>query len=462
MNDIMLTLADAAKVLSARLTGDGAAAYTHVGTDSRAVKPGELFVALAGEQFDGHDFVEQALKDGAVGAIVQAGRSWPAGLNLIEVPDTLAALTQLAADWRLRFSMPVIAVTGTNGKTTVKEMIAAILRKDVGEEAVLATAGNLNNHIGLPLMLLRLRAHHRYAVLEMGMNHFGEIRHLTLLGKPNVALVNNAGAGHLEYLGSVEGVARAKGEIYEGLAANGVAILNADDEFAPYWRQCSAGHRTLEFGFHDAAVTAEEVELAGLGSRFMLHSPVGEVAVALRVPGVHNVRNALAAAAAAMAVGLDASEIAAGLAAYNGTKGRLQQKATPAGGLVIDDTYNANPNSMRAAIDVLARQPAPQLLVLGDMGEVGAEIEARHAEVGAYARQVGIGQLYAVGENMRHAVEAFGAGAHWYGDQSALIAALAGAVDAKTTVLVKGSRFMKMERVVEALTHPAGQAGGKV
>jgi UDP-N-acetylmuramoyl-tripeptide--D-alanyl-D-alanine ligase len=457
----MLTLDELARALGGTLHGDGDTKFARVNSDSRSVGAGDLFVALVGEHFDGNNFVEQAIRDGAAAALVTRGRQWPAGPSLIEVDDTLDALGRLGAYWRSRFPLPVVGITGTNGKTSVKEMLAAVLRHQVGDEGVLATAGNLNNQIGVPLMLSRIRNTHRYAVLEMGMNHFGEIHYLTNLAKPQVALVNNAGAGHLEFLGSVEGVARAKGEIYEGLAEDGIVVFNADDDYAGYWRGLANGRRVLDFGLNDAAVRASKVEVGPLQSGFVLHTPNGEAPVTLRVPGLHNVRNALAAAAAATALGLSTADIAAGLATYGGTKGRLQQKRAANGALVIDDTYNANPNSMRAAIDVLAAQQAPRILALGDMGEVGAEVATAHHEVCAYAKAAGIECLFTTGEQMQQAVTAFGANGRWFADHVSLAAAVTNNMTATSTVLVKGSRFMRMERVVDALTSPANMAGAE-
>ncbi|MFC4159959.1 UDP-N-acetylmuramoyl-tripeptide--D-alanyl-D-alanine ligase [Chitinimonas lacunae] len=459
----MSTLADAATVLGAPLIGDGSLAFCRVVTDSRTIRPGDLFVALSGERYDGHDFVTAALAAGAVAAVVEPGRQWPPGTSRIEVGDPLAALGRLAADWRARCQPVVVAITGTNGKTSVKEMVGAILRRHAGAESVLATEGNLNNHIGVPLMLLRLEPRHRYAVLEMGMNHFGEIAYLTGLARPQVALVNNAGAGHLEYLGSVAGVAKAKGEIFSGLAAEGVAVINADDEFADYWRTLALGRQVIDFALDQrAAVGARAIDGDALTTRFTLTTPEGEAAVELRVPGRHNVANALAAAAVGLALGLPTEAIAAGLSDYAGVKGRLQPKRAASGALLIDDTYNANPNSMRAAIDVLAELTGPRWLVLGDMGEIGGEVEARHAEIGAYARERGIERLFTLGKQMSHAAAAFGEGASIHASREALLDALAAEPVPAASILVKGSRFMQMERVVAGLIDPAGCAGTKV
>lgn len=458
MNDAMLTLAEAAAALGLP-PGHGAdAAFVRVTTDSRDVRPGDLFVALRGDRFDGHDFVAQALTGGAVGALVEAYHPALAALGdrapLLVVADPLAALGQLAAAWRARFALPLAAITGSSGKTTVKEMVAAVLRHVAGDAAVLATAGNLNNHIGVPQMLLRLRPEHRYAVIEMGMNHYGEIRYLTGLARPEVALVNNAGTAHIGHFGSTRGIAEAKGEIFEGLSAGGCAVINLDDEFAGYWQGLAADHRQLGFGLEQGEVRARALAQAPLSSRFVLLTPAGEAPVELPAPGLHNVRNALAAAAVCHALGLAPAQIAAGLATFAGAKGRLQLKRAFNGALLVDDSYNANPDSIRAAIDVLAGLPGARWLVLGDTGEID-DVALRHAELGAYARGKGFAGFYAVGEDMRHAVEAYGEGARWFAGHAELAAALRPQLAAGDSVLVKGSRFMRMEQVVDALAAAA-------
>ena len=454
MNNVMLTLAAAAAALNATWRGDGAVAFLRVTTDSRDIQPGDLFVALKGERFDGHDFVADVLSRGAAMAMVEAGHACLAALpeaaSLLLVDDTLAGLGRLAAHWRRQFELPVVAVTGSSGKTTVKEMLATVLRLKAGHDAVLATTGNLNNHIGVPLMLLRLRAQHRYAVIEMGMNHFGEIAYLSGLAAPTVALVNNAGTAHIEFLGSPAGIAQAKGEIFESLADSGTAVINLDDAFAGYWQSLNKSRVRLGFGLLQGEIQAREVDMQPLSSRFTLHTPTGEAPVHLPTPGLHNVRNALAVAAAAHALGLSSSEIAAGLAAFAGAKGRLQQKRAANGALLIDDSYNANPSSIQAAIDVLAALPAPRYLVLGDTGEID-DVAKRHAELGSYAKAKGLENLYATGQGMRHAVAAFGDGGAWFESHAELLAALKPRVTADTVVLVKGSRFMRMEQIVEAL-----------
>jgi UDP-N-acetylmuramoyl-tripeptide--D-alanyl-D-alanine ligase len=460
---MMLTLREAAQALKAKLhASDSQLTFNRVTTDSRDIRAGDLFVALKGERFDAHDFVAAALAQGAVAALVQhdskVAEQAPASGNCIVVKDTLAALGELAKYWRAQHAhIPLIGVTGSNGKTSVKEMLASICNVAAGgEQYVHATKGNLNNHIGLPLTVLGIQPEHRYVIAEMGMNHFGEIDYLTHIAQPDVAVVNNAGAAHLEALGSVQGVAQAKGEIFGGLVANGTAIINADDQFAPLWQQLAATQRIVTFGLQ-GEITAKNIELLPTGSQFSLHTPAGEAAVRLAVPGEHNVRNALAAAAAAMAAGVSLAQVAQGLTQWAGVKGRLQAKTAANGAAILDDTYNANPDSMKAAIDVLAAIGAkgvPTILVLGDMGEVGADAVERHQEIGGYAAQSQINHLVAVGTEMQYAVEAFNAqrsGATHCADHAAAIAAVAAVLTPSSQVLVKGSRFMRMETVVEGL-----------
>ncbi|GHD64811.1 UDP-N-acetylmuramoyl-tripeptide--D-alanyl-D-alanine ligase [Jeongeupia chitinilytica] len=452
---MMLTLHAAAQAVGGAVQGDATASFARVTTDSRDIREGDLFVALRGDRFDGHDFADAALAQGAAAVLVETGGTG----NRIVVADTLAALGALASHWRDVIAPRLIAITGSNGKTSVKEMTAAILAAHAGADAVLATRGNLNNHIGVPLTLLGLRAQHRYAVVEMGMNHFGEIDYLTRMARPDVALVNNAGAAHLEALGSVEGVARAKGEIFAGLADGGTAVLNADDVYAPLWRSLAAGKPQTGFGLGaEADVRATDIIAGALDSRFVMATPAGNAVVQLGVPGVHNVRNALAATAAALALAVPLVICTAGLAAYHGVKGRLERKTAARGALLIDDSYNANPDSMKAAIDVLVRIGADQqrrtLLVLGDIGEVGDDAPARHAEVGAYAKTAGVQHLFTLGEHMREAAAAFGS--RHFDTLDALLAALTPETGSDAAVLVKGSRFMRMERVVDALVNEQG------
>jgi UDP-N-acetylmuramoyl-tripeptide--D-alanyl-D-alanine ligase len=413
------------------------------------VKPGELFVALRGERFDGHAYARECLDKGAAAVLVDEmgmdGTLQPA----LVVANTRLALGRLAAYWRGKFDIPLAAITGSNGKTTVKEMLAAILRTAAGaEEGVLSTQGNLNNDIGLPLTLFRLNAAHRYAVIEMGMNHEGEISYLTRLARPTVALVNNATPAHLGGLGSVEAIARAKGEIFEGLATDGTAIVNADDAFADFWRKLAATRRVMTFGLKNQADVSAAYRLGPESSELELRTPQGEIAVILPVAGLHNVANALAAATAALAMDIALPVIAHGLSSFGGVKGRLQRKPGCNGALVIDDTYNANPASMKAAIDVLAARTGTRLLVLGDMGELGEDAAALHAEIGRYAREAGLEGLITLGDLSREIARAFGPQARHYDTPEQLAADLRARMNPTTTVLVKGSRFMRMERVV--------------
>lgn len=445
----MMRLAEAALATQGILSGEDAV-FARVVTDSRKAGPGDLFVALRGERFDGHDFVAQCLAAGAVAAMVDSG--WKGeGKNLLRVADTRLALGALAAHWRSKFAIPFAAVTGSNGKTTVKEMLAAIARAAAGPDAVLATEGNLNNDIGLPMTLFRLEPAHRYAIIEMGMNHPGEISYLTRLARPDVALVNNAQPAHLEGLGSVEAVARAKGEIFEGLAVQGTAAINADDAYAPLWKTLAAPRHVLTFGLEQPADVSASYQLEAEHSLLELATPQGSAKLVLPVPGMHNIRNALAATTAALAIGIALEHVVAGLSGFGGVKGRLQRKAGCCGIQVIDDTYNANPASMRAAIAVLAKAPGRRLFVMGDMGELGADAGAMHAAIGAAAKEAGIERLFALGELSREAAARFGARASHFDTVEGLWDALRGELDGNVTVLVKGSRFMRMERVVDLL-----------
>ena len=450
----MFELELAAKGIGARRHG-GKAEVLRVSTDSRSLAAGDLFVALRGGNFDGHAYVAQAFDQGAAAAMVAEGElakhpEW-AGKPLLEVDDTRLGLGRLAAWWRKEMGVPLVAVTGSNGKTTVKEMIAAILRRQAGMEAVLATQGNLNNDIGVPLTLLSLRREHRYGVIEMGMNHPGEIAYLTSLAKPDAAVVNNAQAAHLAGLGSVEAVARAKGEIFQGLAQDGVAVINADDPYADLWRELAGRRRTIFFGLDQPADVGAEYRLDVLASALEIHTPEGNASATLCVPGVHNVRNALAAAAAALALGVKPEIIGQGLTAFAGVKGRLQNKAGLHGAILIDDTYNANPGSVTAAIRVLAATAGKKVLVLGDMGELGGKAAELHAGIGAAAREAGVDRLLALGENSIHAARAFGAGGQHFEYIEDLLAEAENELAPGVTLLVKGSRFMQMERVIKGL-----------
>ncbi|RJG04574.1 UDP-N-acetylmuramoyl-tripeptide--D-alanyl-D-alanine ligase [Noviherbaspirillum sedimenti] len=438
----------------ARLTQD--AAFTGVSTDSRSVAAGKLFVALKGERFDAHDYLEQVAAQGAAAVLVERV---PAGFSLpaLVVPDTRAALGEMAAWWRRQFVLPVIGVTGSNGKTTVKEMIAAILAAAHGAEHILATRGNLNNDIGVPLTVFRLDANCRAAVIELGMNHPGEIAVLTAIAQPLVGLVNNAQREHQEFMASVAAVAEENGAVIRGLPADGIAVFPADDPFTPLWRGYAGGRRVLGFGFNPEAEVRGEYTPNAFGSDIRITAGAQQFSVKLAAAGEHNVRNALAAAACALAIGIDGETVRRGLEAFAPVDGRLQRKTAVNGALVIDDTYNANPDSVRAAIDVLAQAPAPRLLVLGDMGEVGDQGLQFHQEVGAYAAARGIERLLTLGEMARDASAAFGPGATHFDNIEEINHAAAAGLAPNATVLVKGSRFMKMERVVTHLV--SGIAG---
>ncbi len=447
----MMLLSQAAQAIGAKLVGQDVR-FTSVSTDSRNIARGDLFVALRGENFDGAKFVAGAAQLGAAAAVINAdsytGEQPPCPLLL--VPDTRLALGRLAAYWRAQFAIPVVALTGSNGKTTVKEMLASILRVGAGdEEAVLATQGNLNNDIGMPLTLLRLRKGHRYAVIEMGMNHPGEIDYLTRIARPDVAIVNNAASAHLAGLGSLEGVARAKGEIFAGLTDNGVAIINADDAYAGLWQELAQPHRVSRFALDAEAEVSACWDVTAFGIQMEIATPQGNANVQLRVPGAHNARNALAATAAAVALNIPLSAIAAGLESFSGVAGRLQRRVARGGATVIDDTYNANPDSMRAALKVLAQQPGRRIFVMGDMGELGGDAPRLHGEIGAEARRLGVHELLGLGELTKQAVQQFGTNGHHFDTLEALLAALDERLAPASTILVKGSRFMRMERVVK-------------
>ena len=446
----MMLLSHAAQALHAHFSGADVR-FTAVSTDTRNIVQGDLFIALKGEHFDGAQFVAQAAQAGAVAAIVKEGSVLEdVGCPVLFVPDTRIALGKLAAHWRKQFDIPLLAITGSNGKTTVKEMLATILSAHVGEEAVLATRGNFNNDIGMPLTLLKLNAQHRYAVIEMGMNHPGEIEYLSHLAQPDVTLINNASGAHLQGLGSVEGVARAKGEIFNGLKRGGTAVINADDSHASLWRTLADKHRVFDFALEHSADVKGKWQPRDFGGTLTAHTPAGELHTVLQVPGEHNALNALAATTAALAVHVPLETIAKALEGFRGVSGRLQLKHAQAGATLIDDTYNANPASMHAALEVLAQAEGKRIFVLGDMGELGEGAEQFHREIGTAARELGIEHMYALGALSASAVREFGGGGKHFKDVEALQQALMQELDAQTTVLVKGSRFMKMERVVQA------------
>jgi UDP-N-acetylmuramoyl-tripeptide--D-alanyl-D-alanine ligase len=445
-----MSLDQAASASGGRLVngGDrGGHLLAGVSTDSRTLAPGELFVAIAGENFDGHDHLDAARLRGAAAALVSRevmGTSLPQ----IIVDDTLIALGRLGRDWRNRFNIPVIALTGSNGKTTVKEMLRSILAAYAGNEtAVLATEGNLNNHIGVPLMLLRLNVGHRYAVIEMGMNHLQEIDYLSRLATPDVALIIMAGTAHIGELGSREAIAQAKGEILAGLAGNGIAVINLHDRFGEYWRGLAGSRRVIGFGVLPGDDVVGELAQDALTIR---HAGKA-VKVQLHVAGEHNQRNALAAAAAAIAVGVPLAIIARGLEDFEGVAGRLRNYQGHGHATIIDDTYNANPDSVRAAIDVLKMRPGKRLLVLGDMGELGAAANEMHGEIGLYAKHANLEGVFAIGKLTEATIMAMGASGWHFNSIDELVDEVLPQLGPNATVLVKGSRFMKMERVVARL-----------
>lgn len=446
---MMMHLSEAAIALNAKRVGADVQ-FDSVGSDSRYVKAGQLFVALKGENFDGNTFADEAIKKGAAAVMLSdsAVEVEPALL----VQDTRLALGELAKYWRSKFDAPVVAITGSNGKTTTKEMLTAILSVAAkGGDKVHATYGNLNNDIGVPLTLLKMHASHKYAVVEMGMNHLGEIDYLTHIAKPNVAVINNVGSAHIGELGSRANIALAKGEIFSGLQADGVAVINADSEYAADWLALNTNRKVVTFGLSQQAdVTANYQELQGV-SLMNLDTPNGRVAFKLKVQGAHNISNALAASTAAFALGVSNADIAQGLENFSGVYGRLELKAACHGALLIDDTYNANPDSMRAAIDVLAKYAGEKILVLGDMGELGSEANNMHAEIGAYAKAAGLTTLYCLGKLSIEMVKSFGVGAQHFSSPEEIAEAVLPQLTSSTTVLVKGSRFMQMERVVNSL-----------
>ena len=428
-------------------------AYTGVSTDTRRLKSGELFVALRGPRFNANDFVMAAAAAGAAGAVVDTPVESP--LAQIVVADSQVALSRSAAAWRARFSMPIVGVAGSNGKTTVKEMTAAILER---AGTTLATRGNLNNHIGVPLTLHRLDATQRFAVIEIGANRAGEVADLVKLARPDVGLITNAGAEHLEGFGSLEGVAHAEGEMVAGLAPSATAVINADDEFATLWRGMARG-KVSTFGVANAADFSASniqtsIDVSGFVTRFELRAPRGTMPIELHLAGGHNVLNALCAAAAATAAGASLEDVRLGLATMRPVPGRLQFKTAPSGAWIVDDSYNANPSSMKAGIEVLASVDARRWLVMGDMGELGDFANASHGEVGRFARDHHIDRMFATGKLSQLAVEAFGQGGEWFADTEALARAVNAELTREVCVLVKGSRSNRLERVVEALVGP--------
>ncbi|MEB0110333.1 UDP-N-acetylmuramoyl-tripeptide--D-alanyl-D-alanine ligase [Variovorax sp. RTB1] len=466
MHSPMMTLGQVQQWLpGSKLIGDAATPIQRVHTDTRTLGVGDLFVALKGERFDANDFLADAKAAGAVAAIAHGGLE-AAGLSGFEVPDSLAALGELASGWRSQFELPLVAVTGSNGKTTVTQMIAAILFAACDDRA-LATAGNFNNEIGVPLTLLRLRGCHTRAVVELGMNHPGEIARLAAMARPTIALVNNAQREHQEFMATVEAVAQENGAVLTALPANGTAVFPFGDVFTALWSdlaRAGASRRCLTFGEHEGAdIALLAADWQDGAWRLAARTPIGSLQCTLRIAGRHNVINALAAIACSLASGVSLEKIVEGLDAFEPVKGRSRASALRLANqqviTLIDDTYNANPDSVRAAIEVLSALPGPRLLVMGDMGEVGNQGAGFHAEVGAWARQRGIETFFALGQDSRHSIDAFDArtdvtrrlvGEH-FSDIAALNTAVLAALPNVASVLVKGSRFMRMERVVQAI-----------
>lgn len=447
----MMSLSTMSAVLDGKLVGQDCQ-FASVSNDTRTLGRGALYVAIKGERFDGHDYIDNAAANGAVAAMVDH----PVNANIpyVEVSDTKLSLGKLASYWRQQLDIKVAALTGSNGKTTVKEMTASILAQ-MGK--VHATAGNYNNDIGLPLTLLGITPDDDFAVIEMGANHPGEIAYLTEITKPDAAVINNAGAAHLEGFGSLEGVARAKGEIYSGLREDGVAIINLDDQYASYWQTICSQLNQLTFGLNAKAdFTATEIQ----GQSFALNSPIGSCQINLQIPGRHNISNSLASAALASAVGADISAIQKGLNAFAGVKGRLQKKLSACGAVVLDDTYNANPGSLEVAVDVLMSFSGNHYFILGDMRELGDDATSIHEQAGLLIKQKGVECLLTLGELARHAAKSFGEQAVAFNEFEALADYLKSKLTKNDVVAVKGSRGMHMERVVDALVASANNNKG--
>jgi len=439
-------LSQIARVTDGQLIGEDANARG-VSTDSRSIARGQLFFALMGPNFNGHDFISHAEQRGAVGVVVS--EETKTTLNRVVVTDTKRALGKLASAWRSQFNLPLIAVTGSNGKTTVKEMMASILGTT---KITLATQGNLNNDIGMPLTLLRLTSDHQAAVIEMGANHPGEIDYLSKLAKPTVAVITNAGPAHLEGFGSIEGVAKAKGEIYAGLDAAGTAVINADDRYADYWRSVCQHLKVLTFGLSPKADVSAKYSTDLTHTDLDISTPGGgKIQVNLPLLGVHNVMNALAATAACLSAGMDVSAIKQGLEKLQNVAGRLQLKKGKAGSRIIDDTYNANPASLGAALQVLRDLPGRHYLAIGDMGELGSDAEQLHRDAGKQARDTGVSRVYAIGKYAKYVAQSFGKNGQEFLDHLTMASAISDSLSSDVTLLVKGSRLMQMEKVVNAL-----------
>ena len=446
---IQMTLTKAAEILNAAPPSEDIE-FHGISIDTRKIEPGNLFIAIPGENYDGHQFISEAKNKGAVAAIVSTPH---ADLPQLLVQDTTAALGQLGAYWRKQFNLPIIGITGSNGKTTLKNMIAAIMTVacNNNENQVLATIGTLNNHWGLPLTLLRLNAQHKYAAIEMGMNHFGEIEYLTQLAKPHVAVITNAAASHLEGVKNIAGVARAKAEIFSGLEKDGIAILNRDDAFYTFWREVIDKRQYLTFGFHPDADISATVTQAQNMQIVAMQTPQGTIEINLPLLGKHNVLNTLAAAAACLAINIELDAIKTGLENIRPAAGRLEMHTLANGVNIIDDTYNANPFSLQAAVSTLSTFIGKKIFVLGDMKELGSEEKFLHRIAGEQIRSAGIDFLFTYGELSADTATSFGEGAFHFNNQEKLVEALKPFLYNQTTILVKGSRSMRMEKVIRGL-----------
>ncbi|MES2585414.1 MAG: UDP-N-acetylmuramoyl-tripeptide--D-alanyl-D-alanine ligase [Pseudomonadota bacterium] len=478
MNKPMTTLAQVhamlpgSQLIHADTESARAISISGVGSDSRQIQSGELFIALSGERFDAHHFLSDVAAAGAGAALISDKETCPENLAAICVEDVKQGLGELAKTWRAQFSIPVALVTGSNGKTTVKEMIASIFKASAGEDCTLVTKGNLNNDIGLPLTLLRMRPTDRLAVIELGMNHPGETAELAVIAQANIALINNAQREHQEFMATVEAVAKEHAAALSTLPADGVAVFPADSEFSDVWYQAAAGRKVINFALSTDSTTAVASVTGKLlaSGRVEISTDLGKIEVQLNTLGNHNVRNALAASAVALGAGLSLEKIKVGLESFTPVNGRMQSKPLNAGRTLIDDSYNANPDSVRAAIDALKQSGNTSWLVLGDMGEVGDQGPGFHEEVGAYAAEQGVSKLFALGEQCKFAVQGFNDSQKFEAASSAahfttldqlleeLNVALARQESSKQMhldILVKGSRFMRMERVVQALLEEA-------